>query len=75
MPAPDVHDDFITSTMNNIFDPWIYAAVPNVTERGVGRMHTCRRCSKGKRNFRKSERQDKDKGTATVKRKARWVAR
>jgi len=36
MPAPDVHSDFITSTINNISDPWVYAPVPNVLERGHG---------------------------------------
>ena len=36
MPAPDVHSDFITSTVNNISDPWVYAPVPNVLERGHG---------------------------------------
>ena len=36
MAAPDVHSDFITSTVNNISDPWLYAPVPNVTERGHG---------------------------------------
>jgi len=36
MPAPDVHNDFITSTVNNISDPWTYAPVPNVMERGHG---------------------------------------
>jgi nicotinate dehydrogenase subunit B len=36
MPAPDVHSDFITTTVNNISDPWIYAPVPNVLERGHG---------------------------------------
>lgn len=36
MPAPDVHSDFITSTINNISDPWVYAPVPNVMERGHG---------------------------------------
>src|SRR5271165_6923404 len=36
MPAPDVHSDFITTTVNNISDPWIYAPVPNVAERGHG---------------------------------------
>jgi len=36
MPAPDVNNDFITSTANNISDPWVYASVPNVTERGHG---------------------------------------
>ena len=28
MPAPDVHGDFITSTVNNISDEWLYAAAP-----------------------------------------------
>ena len=36
MPAPDVHSDFITTTVNNISDPWVYAPVPNVLERGHG---------------------------------------
>jgi nicotinate dehydrogenase subunit B len=36
MPAPDVHNDFITDTINNISDPWVYASIPNVTERGHG---------------------------------------
>ena len=36
MPAPDVHGDFITSTMNNISDEWLYAQAPNVIERGHG---------------------------------------
>jgi CO/xanthine dehydrogenase Mo-binding subunit len=36
MPAPDVHSDFITSTVNNVSDPWVYAPVPNVLERGHG---------------------------------------
>ncbi len=36
MPAPEVHSDFITSTVNNISDPWVYAPVPNVMERGHG---------------------------------------
>ena len=36
MPAPDVHSDFITSTINNIADPWVYAPVPNVAELGHG---------------------------------------
>ena len=36
MAAPDVHNDFITSTVNNISDPWLYAPVHNVTERGHG---------------------------------------
>jgi len=36
MPAPDVHSDFDTSTVNNISDPWVYASVPHVIERGHG---------------------------------------
>ena len=36
MPAPDVHSDFVTSTVNNISDSWVYAPVPNVMERGHG---------------------------------------
>jgi CO/xanthine dehydrogenase Mo-binding subunit len=36
MPAPDVHSDFITSIVNNISDPWVYAPVPNVLERAHG---------------------------------------
>ncbi len=36
MPAPDVHNDFITNTALGIADPWVYAPVPNVMERGHG---------------------------------------
>ncbi len=36
MPAPDVHNDFITNTAVGISDPWVYAPVPNVMERGHG---------------------------------------
>jgi nicotinate dehydrogenase subunit B len=36
MPAPDVHGDFITSTMNNVSDEWLYAQAANVIERGHG---------------------------------------
>jgi CO/xanthine dehydrogenase Mo-binding subunit len=36
MPAPDVHSDFITTTVNNISDPWVYAPVPNLVEQGHG---------------------------------------
>jgi nicotinate dehydrogenase subunit B len=36
MPAPDVHGDFITSTMNNVSDEWLYAEAPHVIERGHG---------------------------------------
>jgi len=36
MSAPQVHSDGVTSTVNGIEDPWVYAPVPNVTERGHG---------------------------------------
>ncbi|PYX71442.1 MAG: twin-arginine translocation pathway signal protein [Acidobacteria bacterium] len=36
MSAPDVHSGGVTSTVNGIEDPWVYAPVPNVTERGHG---------------------------------------
>jgi len=36
MPAPQVHSDSVTSTVNGIEDDWIYAPVPNVMERGHG---------------------------------------
>jgi len=36
MSAPDVHSYFVTSTVNNIFDPWLYPQVPNVAEHGHG---------------------------------------
>jgi nicotinate dehydrogenase subunit B len=36
MSAPDVHSGGVTSTVNDISDPWIYAPVPNVIERGHG---------------------------------------
>ena len=36
MPAPDVQSDSMTSTVNGISDPWVYAQVPNVMERGHG---------------------------------------
>ena len=36
MPAPDVHNDFITSTINNISDDWVYAEAPHVIERAHG---------------------------------------
>lgn len=36
MSAPDVHGDFVTSTVNNISDEWLYAQAPNVSERGHG---------------------------------------
>ena len=36
MPAPDVHGDFITSTMNNIADEWLYPEAAHVIERGHG---------------------------------------
>jgi CO/xanthine dehydrogenase Mo-binding subunit len=36
MPAPEVHSDSVTSTVNGIEDNWVYAPVPNVMERGHG---------------------------------------
>ncbi len=36
MSAPDVHSGGVTSTINGLEDPWIYAPVPNVVERGHG---------------------------------------
>ena len=36
MPAPEVHSDSVTSTVNDLSDPWIYAQVPNVSELGHG---------------------------------------
>src|SRR5271167_1040706 len=36
MPAPQVKSDSVTSTVNGISDPWVYAPVPNVMERGHG---------------------------------------
>ena len=36
MQAPDVHGDFITSTVNNISDEWLYTQAANVIERGHG---------------------------------------
>jgi CO/xanthine dehydrogenase Mo-binding subunit len=36
MGAPDVHEDFITSTMNNISDEWLYSEAAHVIERGHG---------------------------------------
>jgi CO/xanthine dehydrogenase Mo-binding subunit len=36
MPAPSEHGTFVSSTVNGISDPWLYAPVPNVTERGHG---------------------------------------
>ncbi|HTS36436.1 MAG TPA: molybdopterin cofactor-binding domain-containing protein [Candidatus Solibacter sp.] len=35
-PAPDVHNDFVTSTVNNVEDNWVYAPIPNVLELGHG---------------------------------------
>jgi CO/xanthine dehydrogenase Mo-binding subunit len=34
-PGP-ANKDFVTSTVNNISDPWVYAVTPNVIERGHG---------------------------------------
>jgi CO/xanthine dehydrogenase Mo-binding subunit len=36
MSAPQVKSDGVTSTVNGLQDPWIYAPVPNVIERGHG---------------------------------------
>ena len=36
MSAPDVHSGDVTSTVNGLEDPWVYAAVPNIAERGHG---------------------------------------
>ncbi len=36
MSAPDVHGDFITSTMNNVSDEWLYTEAANVLEQGHG---------------------------------------
>jgi len=36
MSAPDVHSGGVTSIANGLEDPWIYAPVPNVMERGHG---------------------------------------
>jgi len=36
MPAPQVKSDSVTSTVNGISDPWVYAQVPNVIEQGHG---------------------------------------
>jgi nicotinate dehydrogenase subunit B len=36
MPAPDVHNDFISSTVNNVSDDWLYAEAPHVVERAHG---------------------------------------
>jgi CO/xanthine dehydrogenase Mo-binding subunit len=36
MSAPDVHSGGVTSTRNDISDPWIYAPVANVIEKGHG---------------------------------------
>ncbi len=36
MPAPEIHSESVTSIVNNVSDPWIYAQVPNVTERAHG---------------------------------------
>jgi len=36
MSAPDVHSGSVTSTVNDLSDPWIYAQIPNVSEFGHG---------------------------------------
>ena len=36
MPAPEVASKSVTSTVNEIADPWVYGTVPNLMERGHG---------------------------------------
>ncbi|MGC1649089.1 MAG: molybdopterin cofactor-binding domain-containing protein [Candidatus Sulfotelmatobacter sp.] len=36
MSAPEVHSDGVTSTVNGLEDPWIYAGIPNLVENGHG---------------------------------------
>ena len=36
MAAPEVESKSVTSTVNNVSDPWVYGQVPNVLERGHG---------------------------------------
>jgi nicotinate dehydrogenase subunit B len=36
MQAPNPKGEFVSSTVNGISDPWVYAPVPNVMERGHG---------------------------------------
>src|SRR5580658_3043478 len=36
MSAPQVHSGGVTSTVNGIEDPWVYAQVPNLIENGHG---------------------------------------
>jgi nicotinate dehydrogenase subunit B len=36
MSAPEVHSDGVTSTVNGLEDPWIYAGIPNLAENGHG---------------------------------------
>lgn len=36
MPAPDVQPGSVTSTVNGLSDPWVYARVPNLVEHGHG---------------------------------------
>jgi nicotinate dehydrogenase subunit B len=36
MAAPQVHSDGVTTTVNGIEDPWVYAQVPNLIENGHG---------------------------------------
>jgi len=36
MPAPQVESKSVTSTVNGLSDPWVYAKVPNVMEHGHG---------------------------------------
>jgi CO/xanthine dehydrogenase Mo-binding subunit len=36
MAAPDVPADSVTTTVNGLSDPWVYAPIPHVLERGHG---------------------------------------
>lgn len=36
MPAPEVETKSVTSIINGLFDPWIYAKLPNLQEHGHG---------------------------------------
>ena len=41
--------DFVTSTVNSIADPWVYAQVPNVVERGHGTFQVGQKASPTRR--------------------------
>jgi len=36
MAPPNPHGDFVTNTANGLEDPWVYAPIPNLAERGHG---------------------------------------